>query len=184
MSGGGEGFLFEAMLFGPSRAIENQEARGQAAVAAADKIPIDCRGVTDETLIAMGFTLGAPLDKLFRAATLPPGWRKVPTDHYLWTDLVDGDGVKRGAIGHKAAFYDQWAHMHLNRRFTAEVDGEKGACKAVVRDRGAVVFQGEAYGTYQDAMGDAESWLLLRFPCWENPAAYWTEAVEQKEGAK
>jgi len=168
-----EGFLFEAMLLGPSRAFEMQEARGQAAVAAGDKIPIAC-GATNEALIAMGFVLGEPLDKLFRSASLPPGWRKVPTDHHLWTELVDAAGVKRGMIGHKAAFYDQWARMDLCCRYTVRVqDMPEGRYAGTVLDRGAEVFRGGAYGTYREAQGDAESWVSSRYRDWRNPAAYW-----------
>jgi hypothetical protein len=52
-------------------------------------------------------------DPLFCRVELPAGWRKVPTDHPLWTDLVDGGGKVRAKIVYKAAFYDRYARVSL-----------------------------------------------------------------------
>jgi hypothetical protein len=102
--------------------IERQEAQGQRSLAASTQIPRRC-GLTDEQLLQLGFTqLGEKTGDLFRDVVLPPGWKKVPTDHSLWTDLVDDKGRKRASIFYKAAFYDREAFMSFIHRYTIQKD--------------------------------------------------------------
>src|SRR5436309_1902280 len=71
--------------------IELQEAAGQAAlVGTRDVLPIDCPQAELEKL---GFVFGEPVDDLFVNVTLPTGWSKKATDHSMWTDLIDDNGV-------------------------------------------------------------------------------------------
>ena len=94
-------------------AILAQEARGQRAFAASTVLPIECLGCTREQLEALGIVFGEPVDDLFIEVQLPEGWEKVPTDHSMWTDLVDAQGERRAAVFYKAAFYDRSAHISL-----------------------------------------------------------------------
>lgn len=115
------GMLVESMAVGSEAFILGQEARGATQVRESDYLPTE--GDWDKFL-ALGGTRGEvkPGDELFTAATLPEGWTKEGTGHSLWTDVVDERGVKRIAIGYKAAFYDRWA------RFTVlDVGAEVGA---------------------------------------------------------
>lgn len=52
---------------------------------------------------------------LFFEVELPEGWRIEPTDHSMWTKLVDALGYERAMIFYKAAFYDRSAHMNIRR---------------------------------------------------------------------
>jgi hypothetical protein len=106
----------EALVTGdPSRAIMNQEKRGQGDLIRSEVLPRQCPRADLETL---GFVFGQEVDDLFIEVKFPAGWKKVATEHSMWTDLVDDKGRKRGGIFYKAAFYDRSAHMHLNRRYS------------------------------------------------------------------
>jgi hypothetical protein len=187
---------FHWVMGGNPRAIEAQEARGQAQlVATVDKLPSAIR--KREQWEALGFTFGPPDEKdpLFCAATMPPGWAKRATDHSMWVDVVDDKGRKRGAMFYKAAFYDR--HAHLNppdvRYYVGYGDGDDwNNDQRVVRDcaTGTVLFttdkiarpaqsndSHEAYAIWREGVdaieAEAKAWLAERFPDHENPAAYW-----------
>lgn len=100
-------------MMGGGGAIEAQEARGQRELVESEQLPVRMMGVTDADLITLGFTLGEPTpgDKLFRPATLPPGWKKQATDHSMWSKIVDESGRERFSIFYKASFYDRDAFM-------------------------------------------------------------------------
>jgi hypothetical protein len=100
-------------------AIEAQEAAGGAAMAAGDCEIIPASGATDDELTALGFVLGPAdaSDRLFRQATLPPGWKRAGTGHSMHTDIVDELGRKRIGIFYKAAWYDRRADLHITTVF-------------------------------------------------------------------
>lgn len=112
--------LFQMGLPG---AIERSEAAGQRELLVSDVLPVDAHG-DDEKMVALGFTFGAVVegDPIFRAATLPDGWKREGSDHAMWSYIVDERGIKRVGIFYKAAFYDRNASMHL-----INVGGEIGS---------------------------------------------------------
>ncbi len=87
--------------------IEAQEVAGQIAFVANETLPKD--GI--ECVKAMGVKVLDAADDLFVNVQLPDGWRKKPTDHSMWSELLDDKGVKRAAIFYKAAFYDRSAFI-------------------------------------------------------------------------
>ena len=89
------------------------EEAGQRGFVANSTLPIDCNGCKREDLEAMGIVFGKPVNNIFVEVTLPEGWKKVPTDHQMWNDLVDDKGVKRASIFYKASFYDERAFIGL-----------------------------------------------------------------------
>lgn len=108
-------FLPESMRpEGPAGAIEAMEKRGQTELVNSDRLPADTTG-TDDGFLAVGFTFGEPdrHDPLFRPATLPEGWTRQPSDHAMWSYIVDRHGQRRVAVFYKAAHYDRRAHMRL-----------------------------------------------------------------------
>ena len=193
----GLGFLVEAMVLGPSGAIERQEAQGQAEFANSDTLPTELQAcyIGDERvpskpiLEGFGVKFLGPVegDALFQYVELPAGWKRKPTDHAMWSELVDEKGRKRAGIFYKAAFYDRGAHLGLQSRFTVSRDYErKGEIVARVKDGETTVFdttpvpEAEKYTdewTKQgdDAMGACRAWLDERYPNWRSPAAYWDE---------
>jgi hypothetical protein len=95
-------------------AIIDQEWRGQAQVIESSAIPTNLLGgITDDVLTDVGFELGEPFkdDPMFRPAKLPEGWSIVATDHPMWTEIVDADGLAWFQLFYKAAFYDRKAHL-------------------------------------------------------------------------
>lgn len=121
-----ESFLMEALLTGdPSKYIERQEKRGQAVLVASSGLPIAGSIDTPENKAAlerMGITFPGPSDDLFVKAALPGGWKLVPTDHDMWSSLLDEKGRKRASVFYKAAFYDCRAFMRLDRRFHCDYE--------------------------------------------------------------
>ena len=106
--------LLGAMAEGTSDYITGMEADGQRQLVGSTSLPTDARP-DDAAFIAAGFTFGEPdpSDPLFRPATLPDGWAKQPTDHSMWSKIVDQYGRERVRIFYKAAFYDRDAFMRL-----------------------------------------------------------------------
>lgn len=167
--------------------IEAQEKAGQKSFAADETLPIEGSqdAVTRSRLESLGFVFdNRPVgNELFIKVKFPAGWKKVPTDHSMWTDLVDDRGRKRGGLFYKAAFYDRHAHLSLTRRFSTGIDytdkmsnEEKYIC--CIFDQGVAVHivgtAGKQDWTAQDKLDkDAKEWLRENYPNWEDPTAYW-----------
>lgn len=90
--------------------IERQEKEGQIEQSFLDTLPKQLNRAEFE---AAGFKFHEDHDDLFVKATFPKGWRKKPTNHSMWTDIIDETGKKRGGVFYKAAFYDCRAHAYL-----------------------------------------------------------------------
>ena len=107
------GDLKNAITASTPGGIEAQEAAGQKEFVASESLPKETNGCTREQLEGMGIQFGADIDDLFVSVKLPDGWRKIPTGHSMWSDLVD-DKVQKGAsIFYKAAFYDRSAFISV-----------------------------------------------------------------------
>ena len=93
--------------------IEAQEKAGQVQLVASDVLPTESLYGAREKLEAAGCVFGEPVedDPLFTPVTLPPGWKKVGTEHDMWSSVVDDQGRERASIFYKAAFYDRKAHI-------------------------------------------------------------------------
>jgi len=92
-----------------SEAVEQAERDGQALEVSKQRLPWDNKH--REAYESLGFTFGDKIDDLWQSVTFPPGWSKRPTDHALYTDIVDEQGNRRGSYFYKAVFYDQSASM-------------------------------------------------------------------------
>lgn len=97
------------------RAIMDQESAGQQSFVSNDTLPTDLRG--KEILEAAGVKFLGVVedDDMFQYVELPDGWKKVPTDHSMWSNLVDEQGRVRASIFYKAAFYDRSAHASATK---------------------------------------------------------------------
>lgn len=93
--------------------IEAQEAAGQRDLCASSRLPKDAPW---PELEALGIVRGEDVDNLFVNATLPAGWSIKPTDHSMWSKLLDETGAERASIFYKAAFYDRSAHLTLTAK--------------------------------------------------------------------
>lgn len=106
--------LFKHMILG-NDAIPKQEKEGQKSFVTSETLPTDIRESEKQTLENFGLKFGEKVqgDPMFQHVELPEGWKKIPTDHSMWSDLVDEKGKVRANIFYKAAFYDRSAHLRL-----------------------------------------------------------------------
>jgi hypothetical protein len=192
--------------------IEAMEAAGQAELTAhADRLPIEgtvaarLYGPQDPDAIrkqweAAGFVFGERIKErsqndreVFVACTFPKGWKLVPTNHSMWSDVIDAKGRRRAEVFFKAAFYDYHAHTFgLEARYSVNVredaDNGKGPYKVGVWDGAESKFilvehEWPNYEASQSddhrgdlksaAMARSEAWLAANFPDFKNPLAYW-----------
>jgi hypothetical protein len=96
--------------------IAEQEARGQRELVGSEQLPRDgLLGADRASWEGLGLKIDETTgdDPLFCRVELPAGWKKVATDHAMWSHLVDDQGRVRGKIFYKAAFYDRSARLTL-----------------------------------------------------------------------
>lgn len=186
------GDLENAMISETPGGIEAQEARGQKDFVASETLPIKCSFCTKDQLEEMGIVFGDPVDDLFVAVQLPEGWQKVPTDHSMWSELVDDKGRKRASIFYRAAFYDRSAFIGASRRFGCQVqpvggwdsdyDRETSPYVCVVMDCNQVIWESgplspsnkiEWFRLDDHLVPLGKAWLEEHYPGWQNPLAYW-----------
>lgn len=110
-----EAALGGMLVEGTTGFIEGMEARGQRELVASTVLPTE--GSDDPAILEMGVAFGEAVkgDDLFRQATLPEGWKKVGSDHDMWSYVEDATGKRRIAVFYKAAFYDRRAFMRAER---------------------------------------------------------------------
>jgi len=134
--------LAEMIVTGGLGMIERQEKQGQMDLADSCQLPL--KGSEDPAFKAMGIVFGKKSDDIFIDAQLPDGWNIQPTDHSMWSDLLDAKGRQRAAIFYKAAFYDRNAHMYPISRFSIHRDYNAEDYKTNithhVKDCGKIVF--------------------------------------------
>lgn len=95
---------------GNPKAIEDQERRGQAELAKSCQLPTN--GLAEiATKLGIKVLRQSVGDAIFSDVELPEGWKIRVTDHSMWSELVDTDGVVRARIFYKAAFYDRSAFI-------------------------------------------------------------------------
>lgn len=182
------GFLMGAMGQGTSEMIENQEADGQSSFVSSTTLPTKImtdkgRKILNKAGVQFGDNVEG--DEMFQYVELPEGWEKKPTDHSMWSKLVDDKGRERASIFYKAAFYDRSAHMSLSRRYNYHQDYDrcdKGEFVAIITDCGEPIHETEpliltegqkGYELSDDVRKLAGEWLDTHYPKWQNPAAYW-----------
>lgn len=102
-----------SVVFGGSGAIESQEAQGQQQLTQSSQLPT--HGLTKEMAEKHGIAIVGQSagDPLFQDVVLPDGWKIQPTDHSMWSDLLDASGQKVAGIFYKAAFYDRCASIRF-----------------------------------------------------------------------
>src|SRR5262245_7754392 len=183
LSAASRGDLKNARVASTPGGIEAQEAAGQAElVAHGNKLPrhinYPCGLTRGEVRAATGIEYGDELDDLFVAATLPPGWRLVATEHSMWSELLDAAGCRRAEVFYKAAFYDRAAHITFRPRYQEREfnDLEHPTLGVVDNKTGEILFTTGEARTYDETEANHEAaakWLADHFPDHRNPLAYW-----------
>lgn len=186
-----------------TQAIEMQERHGQQQIVSSQaRLPVKMhKGIDDrdpkEVLekcggVVFGNREGDSDKAIFYEVTLPSGWSIQPTDHSMWTKLVDDQGRERASIFYKAAFYDRDAFLRLSCRYSTDMfyveepEDQPGtealACRGVVRDGRRIIHVTErcetgaekkaAFGN-EKARAASRAWLFEHFPLANDPTAYW-----------
>lgn len=160
------------------------EARGQRELVKSSTLPT--QGLDEVTCAALGIEILDEVDDLFTKVNLPTGWAKRPTDHSMWSQLVDDKGRKRAGIFYKAAFYDMAAHISFNRRYSAQKqpvngwnnDSDDDARVGVILDGDVEIWRSEPFerADYEAPHKAATAKLDEMFPLWRDVTAYWNEA--------
>lgn len=181
------GDLKNALIASTPGGIEAQEAQGQTDFVASETLPVAC---PREQLESLGFVFGAAADDIFIHVQFPEGWKKEPTEHSMWSNLLDDKGRKRGGIFYKAAFYDRSANMNLNSKisYSQVYDHHDNyipnSIQYFVTDGDSILYEtkpvileekyNDAYWAAEDAARDeVTSWLAENYPDYGNPMAYW-----------
>lgn len=175
-----------AMIAATPCGIEKQEAEGQKDFVTKETLPSEC---PRNDLEKLGFVFGEQADDIFTYAQFPEGWKKIVTDHSMWSDLIDAMGRKRGSIFYKAAFYDKSAHMVLNCKIKYSqvyeqhdnyildhvqyfvTDGENILFETKPVE--AVKYSDKYYEVDEAASTEVQNWLDANYPNYNDPMAYW-----------
>jgi len=163
---------------GSSGFIEDMEKQGQRELSESEVLPTRGLESCRELIESNGGSIGEPVkgDEIFTSVTLPTGWKIKPTEHAMWSDLLDANGNKRAAMFYKAAFYDRSASISPSRRFSISnyaSDREDMVQSAVVDAKGEVVFATESlpktknYWEVQDVLeSQLKAYLDTNYPDW------------------
>jgi hypothetical protein len=101
------------MFGGNPQIILHQEKEQQEKLVNSSRLPREMEKEEKAKLIEFGVKFLDPLDDLFYEVVLPEKWEIIPTDHSMWSHLVDQNGIKIGSIFYKGSWYDQSAHFSL-----------------------------------------------------------------------
>lgn len=172
--------------------IERSEKRGQEQFVAASELPRK-RDCTQAYLESLGFVFcDKNTDTLFIECTMPIGWKKVATDHSMWSELLDNKNRKRASMFYKAAFYDRDAFLRLCPFYRVEtvsfLDGKVFEWDRpgqpthkqlrVVNAEGAVLLETPQF-EYRDHEAEdfanlqCREYLNETHPNWVDCTAYW-----------
>lgn len=200
-----EGDIENAIIASTPGGIEAQEARGQQDFVTSETLPCKPASYHEseesmrQKLESLGIEFVEQVDDLFWYVHLPKGWTKKPTDHSMWSHLLDEKERKRASIFYKAAFYDRSAHISLDRRYSYRVEPvvgyddpeyRKSEWQSVVTDCDKIIWTSEEKLRVEPPYEPRDEWLKwhddkraleqmgreyidAHFPEWENPMAYW-----------
>ncbi len=185
--------LVGSMIFGLGQSIDRQEAQGQQSFVDSETLPTDMArygGYDPKAVLeaaGVKFLGEVEDDPMFQYVELPAGWKKEPTNHPMWSKLLDDKGREHASIFYKAAFYDRNARLHLTPRFGFHRDYDKeekeGIAVTHITDGVNVIHTTKPiklpddnlkrYEVSHKADETAVTWLDKRYPDWRNPGAYW-----------
>lgn len=167
--------------------IEAQEAKGQKDFVKSETLPKKvnfCHDSVEELYKKLGIKILGEADDLFNNVQLPSGWIKRPTDHSMWSELVDDKGRVRAHIFYKAAYYDRSAHIGFSLRYTSSYErlAEENApytkdekYVATIRKDGKEIWRSEIPMGYNEVHEFAKKTLLEKYPNAASESAYWDE---------
>lgn len=170
--------------------VEMQERLAQAEVTGGGKTsevwfglriePVSGKNILEKAGVVFLDVVEDPVQKV----RLPEGWRLVPTEHDMWSNLEDAHGRVHATCFYKGAFYDRRAHVSLQPRYTYKseytephgesvrfhvMDGEK----TVLWTSDWVPARGKDDSQRRAEALKGETWLDENYPEWRDLTAYW-----------
>jgi len=115
----------EWLMGGDPGAIEAQEKRGQQQISNGIQLPKMIMDMEESPFYCplsnykiydkLGVVVEGPTfgDELFLDVTLPEGWKIVPTEHSMWSNLMNDVDQTVAQIFYKASFHDRGAFLRL-----------------------------------------------------------------------
>jgi hypothetical protein len=163
--------------------VEQAEASGQDAMVQSSDLPIEM-SPNDKKLISKktGIIFKEEVNELFVRVELPEGWKIVPTEHSMWTRLVDDKGRRRGSIFYKASFYDRRAMLTFDPYYQIHTLSNEDYSQWLgveVRDAEGKVLHSiknedpDDVHEYFEGQDKAREWLNENYPNNRDPFAYW-----------
>ena len=155
--------------------IEAQEKRGQQLLCKSQRLPKiwqdrECNSI--EELKKLGFQFLETGDDIFVDCIFPEGWKLEPTDHDMWSDLIDPKGRKRADIFYKAAFYDRSSHGGLNNAITYQDRANPENLESIYSDKN---IKSEYYNKYKNIDKNSEDTLTLAYVIYLQKKPVWTK---------
>jgi hypothetical protein len=176
---------------GAAPTVEEVEAQGQRELIAANGASLPIKGSDNPVFVRMGFVFGLPLDKFFREAKMPMGWKIQPSnEHVMRSDILDSKGRRRVRVHYRALLTARMARMEPTVRYTAEIEYQGEFGRPGESNRGFVFDHStrtEVFSTktlrregldrkflrIEDLRAETSAWLATHFPEHQNPEAYW-----------
>lgn len=122
-------------------------------------------------------------DEIFTEVELPIGWKKEPTEHSMWSNLIDNNGNIRATIFYKAAPYDRSSFINFQTRFKIKIQRNREVENSDQHSNKKYYYcvyddvnNLELFKTNSDSDDDwkkCEIYLIDNFPGWENWHSYW-----------
>lgn len=171
---------------GEDNIVEHMEAEGQECVIR-NTMMAKRMWPSREDFEQLGFSFeDIPGDEVLCYATLPQGWSMKKTDHSMWNDIIDQNGMIRGSMFYKASAYDRNAHMDLNCRYyicSRYVDEDHLIKEVYFGNEKEILFVAgqtpiDAYDDIEKLKALAKQYADENYPDWENVHAYWDKDKE------
>lgn len=121
----------DMLLIGGMEAFEDLNKMGQTNIINIDQFPIrgHAEAVSEviQQLNDIGVVVGeqVPGDPLFYNVTLPQGWYKKRTDHYMYSKLYDDKHRVRATIMYKSARHDRDGWTSVSQRYTSSYSSDR-----------------------------------------------------------
>jgi hypothetical protein len=188
-------FMSTWLLGGNPAAIERQEAEGQQELLESFQLPTKLNTYSKmsdsiDIYTAMGIKVLSKTkdDDLFYDVELPHKWSIQPTEHTMWSNLIDDKNRIRANIFYKAAFYDRDAFINMQQFYNIDLEilrNEASSSDANPWDKPRIIkitdANGKVYKTsdkcyydaYEEVYDESKQQLLSIAPNYKDPLAYW-----------
>ena len=183
----------------PQELIDEKESEGQKKVNTEIMLSRDMQPAK-EVWEKLGFVFyEIPGNNVLYKAELPKGWKLVPNEHPMWTDLIDEQGNLRGQMFYKASYSVAMSRMELFNRYNIcrrSISMDPIVDEIYFGNSEEVLFVGgkatlslnpteeqreEYFKQLQEARLKTRQFAETNYPGWEDPAAYWDKPKQNTQ---